>query len=209
MKTAKKVAALALMLGLALAAQPVKALVSDQITITITPSVALNVAIDTTTINWSNGDSGLTLTTSMDLGATVYMTSPATMTYTGSFTDAEMDVTGSDAGMNWTFDANQGATGDQLQAYLLFTDVSRSSAPTSAEFEDNADHLIQNSAVRLGASGGDNADGNFLNSAASSNDENFVDNEQAHMWFRLDLPPTSSFTGDEVFTLTLTAVSLD
>ena len=39
------------------------------------------------------------------------------------------------------------------------------------------------------------ADGNYLNSAASGNDENFVDNEKAHMWIRMDLPPASSFTG--------------
>ena len=55
------------------------------------------------------------------LGVTDYMIRPATVTYTGTFADAEVDVSADVSALTgWTLDTDATAEADQLQVYVLF-----------------------------------------------------------------------------------------
>ena len=182
----------------------------DQLTISVTPTVAMNIAIATGTVQWNSGDTDLNL--SLSLGTTDYLVKPATVTYTGTFSGAEIDLQGVDNMAAWAFDADDTAGTDQLQVYVLFSSNTVSAAPTPiADWTAGGDDRLGTTSARVGATGGDNNNGNFLNVTdfAGSPAENLIDStqNQMHMWIRLDVPPDTSSTAQQDFSITVTATN--
>jgi hypothetical protein len=183
-----------------------QAATSDQITITLTPSVNMNIAITTTTVQWNSGDTDLNL--SLALGVTDYLVRPATVTYTGSFANAEMDIDGVDNMADWQFDANDVPSENDVQVYVLFSTTDTATAPTLVQFTEDADDRLNDASTRVGATSGDNTDGNHLNTGFdASGNENLANNEMNHMWIRIDMPPTSTVTSQQDFSILLTATN--
>jgi hypothetical protein len=179
----------------------------DQITITITPNVAQNIAISTSVVQWFSGDTDLNLT--LNLGATDYFVRPATVTYTGTYANAEMDVRGSLSG-GWALDTDATSSQNDLQVYVLFGATGQGTAPALTDFvEDysaNGDHVLTTDR-RYGLSGSDDGtnDSQYQTASYSSASENLSDNDQRHMWVRLDMPPTTTVTTAQTLNLILTA----
>jgi hypothetical protein len=210
MKTTKRwtaAAVLALTAGLAGKAWAIN---PDQITITITPSVNMNVAITTTTVEWFSGDTDLNL--SMALGATDYFVRPATVTYTGTFGAAELNLRASLAG-GWSIDADASTNEDDaLQVYSLMSATGQSAAPALADYADGTgvtgDQIITTDR-RYGLSGSDDGanDSQFQETSYSSASENLSNGEQRHMWLRLDAPANTTTTAAQTLTVVVEAVA--
>src|SRR5687768_11088844 len=169
MKLKKAGAVLAATLGL-LAGRSWAA-ISDQITLTVVPQAAVNVVIATGSVDWG-GDSSASDTLNVGTlatGATAYMISPATVTYTGTYNNAEMELGGAISG-GMTLNTSLTDASNALQVFTLFSGVSVG-APTPAQYNAAADHLVQTgAAIRVGAAGSDNNDGNYLNNGYDATD---------------------------------------
>ncbi len=210
MKLKKSAAVLMLMLLAVVGVKRAWAINPDQITITIAPTVAMNVSIATTSIQWNSGDTDMNL--ALSLGTTDYLVKPATVTYTGTFGNAEMDVTGSLSG-GWTIDSDGTAQEDQLQVYALFSHISTTTAPTvPTHYVDGtgaSGDQVTTGARRFGQSGGDDSgnDSAFQESSYTTSSENWNTGDSKHLWLRLDLPPTSSTGATQTLVVSLTAVT--
>jgi hypothetical protein len=203
--TTKLIKTLGLLVGLMAVASGAWAATSDQLTITLTPSVNMNIAITTTTVQWNSGDTDLNL--SLALGVTDYLVRPATVTYTGTFANAEMDIDGVDNMTDWTFDPDDVPSQNDVQVYVVFGSTNAGAAPTLTQFTEDGDDRLNDASTRVGATGGDNADANHLNAGYDATDENLVNNEQMHMWIRIDMPPSSTVTTQQDFSILLTATN--
>ncbi len=210
MKLRKSAAIVFLMLLASVGVKQAWAINPDQITITIAPTAAMNVSIATTSIQWNSGDTDMDL--SLALGTTDYLVKPATVTYTGTFGGAEIDVTGSLSG-GWSIDADATAQEDQLQVYALFSHISTTTAPTvPTDYTDGtgaSGDQVTTGARRFGQSGGDDAgnDSAFQEASYSGASENWNSGDSKHLWLRMDLPPTSTTGATQTLVVSLTAVS--
>ena len=211
MKRAMKgVLALALMLGFGV--REAGAVNPDMLTITITPVVTLDVVVDTGTVLWNSGDADLDLT--LALGTTDFLIRPGTMTVSTNFADTEIDVDGLDNMTDWTFDTSAPSVEtDALQVYLLMSDTVQFIPPTLANFTDGTaaegDQVVDTGARRYGLSGSDSAGNDNAYQEFDFNDasENLNNNDERHLWVRVDLPVTSSVTTLQRFSIALTAVA--
>lgn len=193
-------AALLLAAGLALpaAADQNPANDSDAVTVRIRPAADLGVTIDTANV---------TLAFTMEMGATQYTLSPATVTIVGNITPQELDVSAANNSGEpvWALDVDETAELDQLQLYALFS-VGRSSRPAESDFA-GAKNLITGSVKRVGTAGGAAADGNFENNsmAGGADMDAMALGSQRQLWLRLDAPPQTSVTSEQSITVTVTA----
>jgi len=188
---------------------------SDALTISITPNVDLGVDIDTAT------PAGFLDLGSLALGATAFTANPATVSVVGSFNFQELQVQG-EVLDTWTLDGDQTANENALQLYALFTTVSRSSSPAQSAFDFTGDataadaNLVTVTARNGGVDSttGETGDGRFekqtdasdISPGAGSVDDLSV-GDKRHLWFRADLPPTTTVSAAQKFEVTLTAVN--
>jgi len=200
-----------MMIGLLLIAGITKtawAINPDQITISITPVSDINVTISSDTVEWNNAGQTLSMT-NVTMGTTDYFIKPATVTYTGSFIDTEINLQGVDTMATWTFDADETAENDELQVYVLFSENNEPTAPSPITLYENTKNLVTTGLARIGENDAENTDGNYLNTAYDTVDEDFDPGVGKHMWIRLDMPPYTSDVNAQVFSITLTAVDDD
>lgn len=186
-------------------ADPVPSNDQDSITVAITPLVDLGVEIDTATARFSHADAPGDLAVALDLGATAYLISPATVTIVGNIQPQELDVSAQLSG-GWTLAADEIGGIDQLQAYALFA-VDRTSAPLEAEFA-GAKNLLTAAAKRAGGSPGVQADGSFENDAmtgAADMDNILLSAPSRQLWLRLDTPAISTTDQDQELVITINA----
>ncbi|MGQ0645864.1 MAG: hypothetical protein ACT4O3_10310, partial [Elusimicrobiota bacterium] len=73
-------------------------------------------------------------------------------------------------------------------------------------YSANGDHVLTTDR-RYGLSGSDDGtnDSQYQTASYSSASENLSDNDQRHMWVRLDMPPTTTVTTAQTLNLILTA----
>lgn len=171
---------------------------SDTLVIRITPAADLGVTVDTANV---------TLDFTMDMGATAYTLSPATVTIVGNITPQELDITGANvsADPQWLLDADETAAIDELQLYALFS-VARTSRPAEGDFA-GAKNLITTSLKRAGLGGGSGANQNFENNsmAGGADMDSLPLGAGRQLWLRLDAPPYTSTSSQQTFTVTVTA----
>jgi len=230
--------ALGLMLGLGGVVRQAEAINPDAMTIRLAPLVSLNVAITTTTSLWRelagptdinpSQASGAMDLGSLSLGNTVYMLQPAAVTVTTEFADTELDVkvvglgSGAEGIGAWIFDTDGTAAQDQMQVYALFSDTGTATAPALTDFTDcpgpctNAEIAADQIATtdrRYGRNAADDTtnDSIFQEATYNSASENINDasTDKRHLWIRVDLPPTTSDSGEKKFSIVLTAVAAD
>lgn len=208
-------AVLSLLAALLVSPLPSRAADSDSLQVTLSPVVSLSVTISTDTVLWRNAGGGADISGldlgGLDLGATVYMVQPATFTISTNYSAAELDVQGVAASLgSWSFDADGEAAQDALQVYALMGATSEPDAPALSDYDDGStdetgDQVV-GSARRYGRAGSDDGTNNsvFQKSSYSWASENLGQDEQRHLWLRLDLPPSTSDTGLKTFGITLT-----
>ena len=187
---------LASLSGVAFAEDPANN--SDAVTVRITPIIDMGVEIDTDTAQ---------LDFTMDLGATQFMTMPATVTVVGNIKPQELDVSAVNVSALpvWTLDTDESSWLDQLQLYALFS-VGRSTHPLESEFS-GVKNLLTGAAKRVGTSGGSGANGNFENNvmAGGADMDGMNVGDVRQMWLRIDAPPQTSTATDQYIQVTLTA----
>ena len=212
-KVMKGVLALALLLGFGVreagAANP------DTLTITITPTVTLDVTISTSVVLWSV-DGGADLDISLTLGTTDFLVRPGTVTLSTTFADTELNVDGIDNMADWAFDTDPlTAEADGLQVYVLFSSNTQQTGPAIADFDDGigvtGDMVDDLSTRRYGLSGSDDGlnDSQFQSVTFAEATENMQDTGERHIWVRVDMPPATSSTNPQTFSIALTAVTLN
>ena len=221
MKTTKAMKTMGLMLAMgSLALWGVQAQAADpdldSLTITITPTTDLGVDVDTTTTRLNDTDTPGTMSLSMQLGATAYFVSPATVTILGTFNNQEVQLKAACLD-SWAIDADETAGADQVQVYALFS-VDKTSRPVELEFEQGGDarHLVTGTNKEAGETAGsenDDLTGNQYEIAAANtmaggtNMDNLAVGTQKQLWIRVDTPPTSTSEDQQRVQVTLTAVS--
>jgi hypothetical protein len=208
-------AVLSLLAALLCSPLPSRAADSDALQITLSPVVSLSVTISTDAVLWRNEGGGADIPGldlgGLDMGATVYMVRPATFTVSTNFSAAELDVQGvaMDLGA-WSFDSDGTAEQDKLQVYALMGATSKHEAPALSDFDDGSADDVGDQVIaaprRYGRAGSDDGTNNsvFQKSSYSWASENLGQDEQRHLWLRLDLPPSTSDTGLKTFGITLT-----
>lgn len=171
---------------------------SDSITLRIRPVIDMGVEIDTNTAE---------LDFTMDMGATQFMTMPATITILGNVNPQELDVTAGNISASpvWDLDLDEDAGLDELQLYALFS-VGRSTHPLESEF-NGVKNLLTGAVKRVGTPGGNAANGNFENNVmqGGADMDGLNVGDQRQMWLRVDAPPQSSTATDQYIQVTLTA----
>lgn len=171
---------------------------SDAITVSVTPVVELGVELDTAAV-----DLNLTL----QMGATGYTATPATVTVLGNVQPVEVDLIGANVSADpvWTLDADEVAETDQVQVYALFA-VDRSSIPLEAEFA-GVKNLLGAAAKRAGVLNGSGTNGNFENNdmTGGANMDNLAVGAQRQLWLRVDAPPRTGTDQPQKIQLTITA----
>ncbi|MFA6093271.1 MAG: hypothetical protein WC986_10005 [Elusimicrobiota bacterium] len=217
MKTAmmKKAAGFLAALALALACQGLaQAAVSDSLSITVTPSVTMGVDVDTATTRMSLIASPGDMTLTMAPGATAYFVSPASVTVLGNFNNQELQLQAA-ALNNWTIDADEVASQDAVQLYALFAS-NKSSAPVEAEFgSDSSRHLLTTSAQLAGEAFGSETNVRATNYYEIANGDmsggadidDLTVAALRQLWLRVDAPPMTTYSTNQAFIVTLTAVS--
>lgn len=171
---------------------------SDSITVRITPVVDVGVEIDTAAVN---------LSYILDLGATQYTLTPATVTILGNVNPQELDISAANISASpiWLLDSDELAALDELQLYALFS-VGRSTQPLEAEFS-GAKNLVTTAVKRAGQQGGDGGNQNFENNGmlGGADMDRMNVGTQRQLWFRMDMPPLTSTTDDQDIQITITA----
>ncbi|MDE2038968.1 MAG: hypothetical protein KGO96_11575 [Elusimicrobia bacterium] len=212
MKT-KLIWTLALLIGGAAAAQ---AATSDSLTVTITPSVSYAVAIDT-------GTGSLLNLGSVALGASTQTVVITTVTINSSYATTGLTLQGSLAlaaggASPWSFSSDTSKVEqDKLAAWAVFTDTSVVSVPNPTTYTGlEATTAGLDSGVIDGTSQPVAATANpaFDAPAGTAGYKNMhslpssaVDGpaSRSHLWLRFRLPGSTSNTGAEAVTITLTA----
>jgi hypothetical protein len=171
---------------------------SDSVVVRIRPAADLGVDIDTANV---------TLAFTMDMGATQYTLTPATVTILGNISPQELDIQGGNNSADpvWSLDTDEAAAIDELQLYALFA-TGRTAPPSEAEFA-GVKNLITTSVKRAGTAGGSAADQNFENNSMSggADMDSLAVGTQRQLWLRMDAPPYTSTTSEQSFTVTVTA----
>ncbi|HAH07719.1 MAG TPA: hypothetical protein DCM05_14560 [Elusimicrobia bacterium] len=219
MKT--KVKAMGLLLAMGIAALGVMQAQAadpdlDSLTITIQPATDLGVDVDTTTARLSDTDTPGTMSLTMQLGATAYLVSPASVTILGTFNNQEVQLKAACLD-SWAIDADETAEADKVQVYALFS-VDKASRPVELEFAQGGDarHLVTGTNKEAGETAGSENDdlaGNQFEIAAANtmaggtNMDNLAVGTQKQLWIRVDTPPTSTSEDQQRVQVTLTAVS--
>jgi type 1 fimbria pilin len=172
----------------------------DSIQITITPNIDRGVQIDSQTVSVDLGTIGLQTTTQT--------VRPATVTILGTVASQELTVAGSIL-PTWSFDTTPSIDTtsmevDALAFYLLFSDTTLSEAPPGAEFVSDSG-AFTGQTLRAGGDAGPGTVFEKTNGGAKDMDT-LAPAEQAHLWFFLRLPGTTSSANAQTVTVTLTAV---
>jgi len=196
-------------------ADPVPANDSDTLTIALAPVVDMGVDVDTATARFSVSDAPGSLATSIQMGATAYLVSPATVTVLGNFNNQEIQLSAASLD-SWSLDTDESAETDQVQLYALFA-VDKASRPVEAEFGQGGDgrHLVKTSAAPAGEpSGSENndlsdnrfeiADGGMT---SGTNMDNLAVGSKKQLWLRVDAPPLTNSDEIQRIVVTLTAVN--
>lgn len=170
----------------------------DSIVVRIQPAADLGVSIDTANV---------TLDFTLDMGATQYTLTPATVTILGTISPQELNIQGGNNSANpqWLLDTDETAAIDELQLYALFA-TGRTAPPSEAEFAGTK-NLITTTLTRVGTSGGSAANQNYENNVMSggADMDSLAVGTQRQLWLRMDVPPYTSVTTQQSFTVTLTA----
>ena len=197
---------------------------SDSLTITITPTTDLGVDVDTTTTRLNDTDTPGTMSLSMQLGATAYFVSPATVTILGTFNNQEVQLKAACLD-SWAIDADETAEADKVQVYALFSTLDNS-VPTEAQFAQGGDyrHLVTGTpkwaGESLGSENNDTTDNVFEipsslpfsgGTEAGVGGGSDMDRLQVgnirQLYLRVDAPPSSSVSAEQEIQVTLTADS--
>lgn len=170
----------------------------DSLVVRIRPAADLGVTIDTNSV---------TLDFTMNMGATAYTLTPATVTIVGTIAPQELDIQGGNnsADPQWSLDADETAGIDEFQLYALFAS-GRTAPPSEAEFSGTK-NLITTTLTRIGTAGGAAANQNYENNVMSggADMDSMSIGTQRQLWFRMDAPPYTSTTSEQSFTVTVTA----
>ncbi|HAH07720.1 MAG TPA: hypothetical protein DCM05_14565 [Elusimicrobia bacterium] len=188
----------------------------DSLTITIQPATDLGVDVDTTTARFSETDTPGTMTLALQMGATAYLVSPASVTILGNFNNQEVQMSAACLD-SWTIDADETAEADKVQVYALFA-VNKTSRPVELEFGQGSDgrHQVTGAQKLAGETAGsenDDLTGNQFEIAAANtmaggtNMDNLAVGTQKQLWMRVDAPPNSSSDDNQRVVVTLTAVT--
>jgi len=174
----------------------------DSIVIRITPRIDYGVVIDTTTME---------LDYTLDMGATAYAITPATVTIVGNIRPVELDIEAANISASpvWSLDTDESAGLDELQLYGLFA-VGRSTRPLESEFS-GAKNLITITPTRAGQKSGNGADQNFENNIMQGGADMdwLMPTDERQLWFRMDTPPVTSTTQEQTIQVTVTATRTD
>ncbi|MBI4395646.1 MAG: hypothetical protein HY548_01030 [Elusimicrobia bacterium] len=160
------------------------AAVTDALTITVTPNFDYGVDIDTANVTMNLGV--------VDLAASTWTVKPATMTIVGTWASQEVEVVGSIAGNPaWGFDTDTTNEVDKLITWIVAKPTSDSTIG-GGEFVAN-NFLTGNGtnttvSTRMGGSGGTGT--KFENGGIDL--DNMAPGNKAHLWFKLQLPSTTS-----------------
>lgn len=200
----------AAMLGL-LAAVGAEAADTGALTVTITPTAAYSILIDTTATTLDLGTVGL--------GNSTWTLRPATVTVNSSYATTELSLQGNMVAGGWTFDDNT-ATNEQdaLKAWAVFTDTGVAAAPGQASgyfsgttpSVDGSD-VISAGAEDVGTAGGESKFVAATGDAGYKSMENIPSNAvdagaaASHLWLRFTLPPATTDTTPKRIQVILTA----
>ena len=207
----KAAAVLAVVLGFA---AQVRAAVTDQLTVIITPNAFYSVDIDTTNVSLDLG--------TVDLAASTQTVQPSTVTILSSYSTTDLRLQGAiaSAGTPWTFDANTASNeGDSLQAWGTFTTVAMTSAPaqTGGYFSGTQPGVSDSDVISttnryVGTQGGVNnsfeaASGDFAFKDMDALPPSPSAASKSHLWLFFKLPTDTTSTNAQNVTITLTAVA--
>jgi len=158
----------------------------DGFTITMTPTGARGVVIDTSSVILSLGD--------IAMGGSTRTLEAITVTSSGTIGNIEYNikanVTGGDAA---TLSTNLTPTDSELLLQVQFNDVD----PVAAGWD--LDKVVDATLEHAGSEGGDSAfEGN-------ENVDNLNLGVDSHLWCKITLPEAANYTGEQTIAVTITA----
>ena len=179
---------------------------SDMLVLTVTPNVDYGVDIDTGAVAMNLG--------AVDLYASTFTVSPATVTFLGNKAGQEVDLSAS-VGSAWTFDVSPSTwatNGEQnaLAVYALFSATSLAVNPSGDDFANGAADCAFNSAtnafgpLRAGQQGAGAS--HFEKQAPDAGEmDSRNPGDKAHLWFLLRMPNETTTDQAQNVSVTLTA----
>ena len=208
-KQRKLLVLLAAVAGLGLWARPAEA---ANFTITVAPSVSMNVQVTTDTVQWNMAGVVNNMTAfSLAGGATDYMVRPATVTVTTAFADTELELNGA-VGGGWTLSGNGDNTVlNNVAVTTLLSATSAAGAPVQGDYVNGTGvtgDQLTTGGRRYGRAGSDDAtNASQFQSVFGPASENLQNNDSRHLWVKIVAPTLTSDTTNKTITVNINAVS--